>query len=72
MLAQRRKLKADLDALKRPPPADIKRRCLACRDEFLAASRFLFRCEPCRRGGDLPAQYQSASSGGRVWAGRHG
>lgn len=28
----------------------IRRRCCRCRKSFIATSRFLFRCAPCRRG----------------------
>ncbi|MCE2577522.1 hypothetical protein LDL36_03185 [Komagataeibacter sp. FNDCR1] len=28
----------------------IRRRCCRCRKSFIADSRFLFRCAPCRRG----------------------
>lgn len=69
---ERQALKALMAELKPPPPDSIERRCCACREVFVATSRFLFRCEPCRRGTDLPAQYQSASRGGRVGVGRHG
>jgi len=31
------------------PPEHVQRRCAACRVPFMATSRFLFRCDPCRR-----------------------
>lgn len=53
----------------RPAADNIARKCCACRGVFVAVSRFLFRCEPCRNSVTaraLSAQFEAAGGARRV------
>ena len=68
---RRRQKLLDEKRAAKPAPDNIARRCSCCGEPFVAISRFLFRCEPCRESvvaSGISAQFEASGVSRRVGA----